>query len=253
LETETFFQNVDTIKYLLLQLSIALDNKRIIQNLKEQENIAAIGSFASGIIHNLKNPIDGLRMIIEILRNDVEDNDPRKEYIDELYSGIIELKERLIHTFDFINHGDDMIEEVSVGSVIEKILENYDHSNYSPFELQIEEGEYIIKGDEEQLTFAFENIIQNAVEASDLTKPIRIILNRSSNKEMIVIRVLDEGKGIPDKDLDKIFNMFYSTRGKSRGLGLTLTRNIVKNHNGFINVVSQEHEGTEFKIVLPIA
>ena len=69
---------------------------------------------------------------------------------------------------------------------------------------------------------------------------------------MVEIQITDHGCGISDKNLDKIFDMFYSTRGKSRGLGLTLTRNIIKNHKGFIDVESKKNKGTQFRIVLPL-
>jgi len=249
---ENYSHNVETIKYLLLQLSIALDNIRILQNLQEQENIAAIGSFASGIIHNLKNPIDGLRMIIEMLNKQTADNDPNKEYVSELYKGVLELKERLIHSFDFISDQDKLEEIFSINDIIKNILKSYDRSDYSPFVLNMEDKVLRIKGGREQLTFAVENVIQNAVEASDLSKPVAVTLN-SKNNNLAEIRITDKGTGIADENLDTIFNLFQSTRGRSRGLGLALTRNIIKKHNGWINVKSRPEEGTEFKIVLPLA
>jgi len=243
--------NYELIKYLFLQLSIALDNIRILKNLSDHEKIAAIGTFSSGIIHNLKNPIDGLRMIIEILNEETSDNDSKKEYIEELYNGILSLKSKLIHSFDFVNYGEVKKENILINNLILRVTEANNKPKYSPFELQLSENDFKILGDSEQLKFVFENLIQNAVEASDLKNRI-IIKTYSEDNKYVKIDIIDFGKGISDKNINKIFDMFFSTKGKSRGLGLTLTQRIIKNHNGFINVSSEELKGTKFSIVLPI-
>jgi signal transduction histidine kinase len=110
----------------------------------------------------------------------------------------------------------------------------------------------MVPGDTEQLMFVFENVIQNAVEASDLKKQI-IIETKKSDNNFIEIRIIDFGIGIDDSHIEKIFDMFFSTKGKSRGLGLTLSRKIIENHGGFINIISKKDEGTNFSIYLPLS
>lgn len=244
-------QNLELIKYLFLQLSIALDNMRILKDLRDHEKIAAIGTFSSGIIHNLKNPIDGLRMIIEILEQETSKDDSKREYVEELYKGILSLKSKLIHSFDFVNYGEIKNETVLVNDLILSIVKNNDILNHTLFELKLSNQDNTILGDLEQLKFVFENLIQNAIEASDLKNPIKITTELEDNK-YVKIDIVDFGEGINDKYIDKIFDMFFSTKGKSRGLGLTLTQKIIKNHNGFINVSSGNNKGTKFSIVLPI-
>ena len=134
---------LETIKYLLLQLAIALDNIRILRNLQEQEKIAAIGTFSSGIIHNLKNPIDGLRMIIEMLKKEIKESDPKKEYVEELFTGIMQLKQKLIHSFDFVNYDDETLQSeilylhkdyvgspIAVTDIDGNLLEQYTYDPY---------------------------------------------------------------------------------------------------------------------------
>jgi len=242
----------ETLNYLFLQLAIALDNIRILKNLKEQEKISAIGTFSSGIIHNLKNPIDGLRLIVEMLRQEIGKDDSRKEYVEELYSGIKQLKQKLVSSFDFVNYDEEFNDKVSINELIKEILKEYNRSDFSPFSIELDDKEFTVNGDPEQLTFAFENVIQNAVEASDLSKPIEVNTRSANGGKMVEIKIRDHGSGIPDENLDKIFDMFYSTRGKSRGLGLTLTRNIIKNHKGYIDVDSRKNLGTNFSIFLPL-
>ncbi|MCF6270331.1 MAG: FG-GAP-like repeat-containing protein [Melioribacteraceae bacterium] len=254
LDNETIgkeIQNLELIKYLFLQLSISLDNMRILKDLSEHEKIAAIGAFSSGIIHNLKNPIDGLRMIIEILEQETPKDDPKKEYVEELYRGILSLKSKLLHSFDFVNYSEIRNETLFINELILSIVKKNNLLNHSLFELKLSEDDYRILGDKEQLNFVFENLLQNGIEASNLKNPI-IIKSKLVNNKHIKIDVIDFGVGIKDEEIEKIFDMFYSTKGKSRGLGLTLTQKIIKNHNGFINVYSEKNKGTKFSVVLPI-
>jgi len=249
---EEYPDNIATIKYLFQQLAIAFDNIRIMQSLSDQEKIAAIGTFASGIIHNLKNPIDGLRMIVEILANETKESDPHKEYVDELSRGVIQLKERLLHSFDFISHKQEMSDEVNINKLIKKVIASYDFQKFSNYKLELDELTGIIRGDEEQLSYALENIIHNAVEASAGSQEITIRTQKSTADNTLKLEISDQGVGISETEIDKIFNIFYSTRGESRGLGLTITRNIIKNHNGYIDVFSELNKGTTFAISLPL-
>ncbi len=244
-------QNLELIKYLFLHLSIALDNMRILKDLSDHEKIAAIGTFSSGIIHNLKNPIDGLRMIIEILEQETTKDDPKREYVEELYKGVLSLKSKLIHSLDFVNYGEVKNESVFINKLLLSIVENNDILSNPLFDLNLSKSDNVVQGDIEQFRFVFENLIQNAIEASDLTKPI-IIETELVGRKNIRIDIIDSGEGISDENIDKIFDMFFSTKGKSRGLGLTLTQKIIKSHNGFINVSSEKNKETKFSIVLPI-
>jgi len=242
---------VETIRYLFLQLSIALDNIRILHDLQEQEKIAAIGSFSGGIIHNLKNPIDGLRMIIEVIKQETAADDPKKEYVEELYKGILQLKQKLIHSFDFIHYAQSKKEEIDVNGLIRRVVQNFDGSANGIIRLNLSAEALMVTGDAEQLIFSLENIIQNALEASDLSRPVTISTWSEAPDALAVIQVEDKGRGIRTAEMERIFNLFYSTKGKSRGLGLTITRNIIRNHKGYIDVLSEKDKGTRFKIFLP--
>lgn len=242
-----------TVQYLMLQFAIALDNIKIIQDLNEQEKLGILGTFASGIIHNLKNPIDGLRMMIEMLDQEIGKDDERKEYVTEIHAGITQLKQRLMHSFDFLKYDNPLKDKVDINKVLSQILTDYDsNNNLSPFKWRRTNEKVYVQGDFLQLKNAIENVIQNAVEASCLKHKIIIIssVNKESNFVEVIVR--DNGHGIQDEHLGKIFDMFYSTRGKDRGLGLALTKIIIKNHKGYMEVKSKQGIGTEFKIALPI-
>ncbi|HES59421.1 MAG TPA: HAMP domain-containing histidine kinase, partial [Caldithrix sp.] len=242
----------EDMRYLCLQLAIALDNIRIMQNLREQEKISAIGTFAGGLIHNLKNPIDGLRMIIELLYREIPKTDSRFEYISELHNGIINLKNQLMKSFDFIANRTPLNDNIKVIPWLEHIVQRY-LSISKKIEINYKVKEDItIKGDREQLGFALENIIQNAIEAANSDKTVEINVTTAAHDQQLQIQIKDFGTGIADEQINEIFNIFYSTRGTGRGLGLAITQNIIKNHNGCINVESEINKGSIFTIGLPI-
>ncbi len=240
----------EAVRYLFLQLAIALDNSRIMQNLSEQEKIAAIGTFAGGMIHNLKNPIDGLRMIIEMLCSEMPESDPKYEYVVELKNGVRNLKKQLLQSFEFITNRDLMHDEINVRGWLTGITDPLKRGAAPVRLLNTASEDLYIKGDREQLTYAIENIIKNALEASAFAKPVDI--NFKGNKVWLEICIKDEGSGISNEKLAHIFDMFYSTRGSGRGLGLTITHNIIRNHGGYIEVISEVNKGSAFTIVLPM-
>ena len=228
-----------------------MDNLRILNELGDHEKISAIGTFSSGIIHDLKNPIDGLRMIIELLREEIDDADSRMEYVNELYDGIVTLKSKLLHSFDFVNYNKTQNAKVGINELLTGIIHHHENSSYQIFKLFLSSEEIYIYGDSEQLKFVFENIIQNAIEASDLKTPI-IIKTQFKSENNCQIDIIDSGEGISDEIMGKLFDMFFSTKGKSRGLGLTLANRIVNSHNGVINVSREDIQGTKFSVILPI-
>ncbi|KAA3658498.1 MAG: hypothetical protein DWQ10_11050, partial [Calditrichaeota bacterium] len=249
--SETPVDSFNDMKNLFLQFAIALDNIRITKSLREQENIAAIGSFSGGIIHNLKNPIEGLRLIVEMLKKECAESDPHKEYIEELSAGIAELKQRLVRSVEVTHGGYEKRETVNINGIIRKLVQNYANFHYTKFDTAFAEDPILVLGDSVKLEFTFENIIQNAIDASGKGKLVEISARRTPNG-LAHIEIRDHGCGIDDANFEKIFELFYSTRGKSRGLGLTLTKNIIKNHGGYIDLYSKKNEGTCFSVYLPI-
>lgn len=123
-------------------------------------------------------------------------------------------------------------------------------------ETDVPDGQFVVTGDHTQLLSAISNLIDNAVKYSEGGDTVTVRLSREPG--LIVIVVEDEGIGIPQPDIDRIFERFYRVdraRGRSTGgtgLGLSIVRHIVANHGGEVNVRSQEGEGSSFRLVLPV-
>ena len=191
-------------------------------------------------------------MMIEVLYREIKRDDSRFEFIQELYQGVLTLKETLLHSFDIVNYADTTTDNVSLNKLILDIAAHYKEMNYPELQLQLSNNDYIIKGNLAQLKLALENIIQNALDASQNSQQVNIKTYTNQHDKTVQMEVTDFGSGIAIKDLDKIFNIFYTTRGEGRGLGLTITRNIIKNHGGYINVNSTVGKGTKITVMLPL-
>ncbi|GAB4377297.1 MAG: hypothetical protein Kow0042_24800 [Calditrichia bacterium] len=235
---------------LCVQFASAIRNLRILQQMDDQKKMVAIGTFAGGIIHDLKNPIDGLRLITEVLYHETPPEDPRFEYVKELYEGILTLKRDLLNSFNIVRRNASEQTPFDLNDLIKKITQ-VNGLPIQPIRLQLEEGLPQILGNELQIKYALENIIQNAYEAAGANGSIRIRTTYRKRQKQVSVEIKDNGKGMRADQLEKVFNIFYSTKGHGRGMGLTLTRNIIEDHGGKIFIDSQENRGTMVKIILP--
>jgi len=208
--------------------------------IQRADRMASIGELASGIAHEIRNPLAGIQGAIQILANEFPEDDPRKGITDEIQKQIYKL-ERLVRdkalTFFMTQRGE------SKNVKIEKKF-------FSPLpKLMV---------DPNSMEQAFLNIILNAQRAmskggtffiSTLALPGR----REDGKEVQEVQITfeDTGNGISKENLPKIFNPFFSTRSDGTGLGLSITKNIVEQHGGRIEVESEVNQGTKFIITLP--
>lgn len=245
-------ETIHLLDYLIQQFANAIYNIRIINDYHEQEKLAAIGLYASELMHDMKNPIDGLRMITEVLDKETKKDDKRKKYIDAFYKGVLKLKDTLLNGFDLVNYTHKIKEKVHLNNMIISIVEHYKQKNYPNVELDLDNQISKVEGNPIQLKHAIENLLENAFEASNYSKIVKVNSKLNVTNKIVRVEVIDNGRGIPESKIDKIFNMFYSTYGNGRGLGLTITQNIIKNHGGFINVESSLKKGTKFIIQLPV-
>jgi signal transduction histidine kinase len=106
--------------------------------------------------------------------------------------------------------------------------------------------------DRDQISQAFLNLLLNSLESIDGGGKIRIRLKKNSVQPSVEVSIVDTGRGIPQEDLGKIFEPFFSTKRKGTGLGLAIVHQIVDTHGGDIAVDSKEEVGTTFRITLPL-
>jgi len=213
------------------------DRKKVEELLKKQRE--ELSAFAHTVSHDLKN-------YIGIIRNSAQFSLLKKEYAEKNNQRIIDITKKMEN---FVNRQLELadagktigeLEEIDLNKMIEEVRETYS--------IEIHRGELsMIKGDSLKLKEVFHNLIDNAIKHG---KADKIEISSIKKKNSCIIYVKDNGKGIPEEDIDKIFDMRYSKTGT--GFGLTIAKKIIEAHDGSISVKSKEGEGTAFEIVLPI-
>jgi two-component system sensor histidine kinase SenX3 len=232
----------------------------IIEDISERTRIDAVRTdFVANISHELKTPVGALSILADTIR----DEDDLK-VIHRLSTKMVKEANRMAKTIDDLLElsrieldASAVPEPVSIFSVI---AESIDRMAYFAAQAgigivsQLPEADCVVKGDRLQLVSAVSNLVDNAVKYSE--KGDKVTVRVAPGVETIDISVSDEGIGIPQSDIDRIFERFYRVdRARSRGtggtgLGLSIVRHVMNNHGGSVNVTSQEGEGSTFVLTL---
>ena len=232
----------------------------IIEDISERTRIDAVRTdFVANISHELKTPVGALSILADTIR----DEDDLK-VIHRLSSKMVKEANRMAKTIDDLLElsrieldASAVPEPVSIFSVI---AESIDRMAYFAAQAgisivsQLPEADCVVKGDRLQLVSAVSNLVDNAVKYSE--KGDKVTVRVSALEATLEVSVSDEGIGIPQSDIGRIFERFYRVdRARSRGtggtgLGLSIVRHVVNNHGGSVNVTSQEGEGSTFVLTL---
>lgn len=226
---------------------------------REEYDFDSLVYLIGSIAHEIKNPLGGIKGAAQLLRNKLK-NAPIDEYVDLIVKETDRLNS-ILHDYLTLCK-KPAFNQVNIHEVMEKALSIMDapikgsgitlRRFYDPSLPQI-------KGDESKLLQVFLNIIKNALES--MKKGGRLEISTAPSKESVreggrikrwvLISIRDTGRGIPDKDLQKIFIPFYTKKKHGTGLGLALSRKIIKDHGGLITLKSQVGKGTSFFIYIP--
>ncbi|MBX7146632.1 MAG: sensor histidine kinase [Alphaproteobacteria bacterium] len=230
----------------------------------------AIESFAADVAHEIKNPLTSLRSAVETV-NRVDDPEKKKKLLALILDDVERLN-RLISDISEASRVDadiskNIAEPVNMLSLVRNIAHSFDMGSFKNnqdqiFSLKIDERqEFKVLGIESRLEQVLYNIINNAISFSPPQGIIELVMIKENQK--VIITIKDQGPGIPEDKLDKIFERFYTARpihekfGVHSGLGLSISKQIIEAHNGIISVCNVRDEndnmmGAEFRIELPL-
>lgn len=223
--------------------------------LMQSEKMAAIGQFVSGVAHEINNPLDGIQNCIRAVMNKPGDLNLSNDYLPLALEGLFKIEIVVKRLLDYARpHSKEKI-KVDVNELIYNSLELTKFrikKKEIDLQLNLDEEPLNIYGEPHYLGQVFVNFIMNAYDAVNEEGQINITTKQNDNRVSIVIE--DNGEGISEENLTKIFDPFFTTKQKDNGtgLGLYLSYNVIKEHNGEISVNSKLNKGTEFEILLPI-
>jgi PAS domain S-box-containing protein len=231
------------------------EKKREEQEKQHREKFVITGRIARVIAHEVRNPLTNILLAVSQFKGE-EEVTVNEDTL--MYTDIIERNcTRINQLITELLHSTRMIElhmgHFGINELIEKALQlSGDRLQLNEIRLEkhLVSPDIMIDADEEKVVIAFLNIIINAIEAMAPGKGVLTVTTlRSQDKAKLLIS--DNGMGIPEEKLARLFDPFYTSKSKGTGLGLTSTQNILLNHKGTIHVDSEPGKGTVFTIALP--
>ncbi|UUZ86734.1 PAS domain-containing protein [Paenibacillus sp. P26] len=219
--------------------------------LRRSDKLHVIGEMASGVAHEIRNPLTTIKGFMQIIRPKIQE----KHYVDTVLTEIERINQIVS---EFMALAKPYAANFSPRNVMEMIRDTVNllrpqlAMNSVQVSLSEETGEApLVYCEENQIKQVFINIIKNAMEAMPDGGPISISVQRSGR--YISIRISDQGRGIESHLLDKVGVPFHTTKENGTGLGLMVSGRIVENHKGSLTIQSVVNQGTTVTIVLPSA
>jgi two-component system NtrC family sensor kinase len=218
-----------------------------------QEKMAAFGLLAAGIAHEVGNPLTSISSLIQMLQRRDQDSYTKDKL--GLVSGQLDrIQTTLRELVNFSRPASTARSRVSVAEVVQEALniaKYYKRTKSRHIETTVAGNLPAVIGVRDQLVQVFLNLILNAIDATDTGG--RILVRAEVDAEQLVINIEDNGVGIASENQPRLFQPYFTTKKHGTGLGLFVTRALVVEHGGMIDVSSQPGEGTRFRICLPSA
>ncbi|MEE9193953.1 MAG: ATP-binding protein, partial [Thermodesulfobacteriota bacterium] len=243
--------------------------KNVQAQLIQAEKMSAIGHLASGIAHEIRNPlniIEGARYYLSSLFTDGSENVVAQEYLEYIQNEVVRTNRLIDSLLDFSKFQESNIENININNVIENVLilsRKQLSDNKIKIKKNLDDNLPILKGDSNQLWQVVINLLMNSVQAinsiPDMKGDGEIVVETGiytkpdiNYLDHLYLKVMDNGCGIKEKDLSSIFDPFYTNKPDGTGLGLSVSYKIVEAHSGSMLVTSEVGIGTSFMVELPV-
>ncbi|MBS0149843.1 MAG: PAS domain S-box protein [Nitrospira sp.] len=240
---------------ILVMLRDISERKRLQEQLRKTERIAELGTVASGMAHEIGTPMNVILGRAEYLMDRVTE-EPIKKGLQTIVTQVERITRVMNQLLSFARRKTPERGALDLKQVVEDSLEMF-HERLARSQIQVElrlaEPCPMVLADADQMSQVLINLVMNAVHAMPDGGTLRVGL--ASEPQMVRLTVADTGHGIPREVIKKIFDPFFTTKefGKGTGLGLTVVKGIIEEHQGSIAVESQGEMGTTFTILLPMA
>jgi signal transduction histidine kinase len=226
------------------------------ERLIRQESLAVLGQLASGVGHELRNPLGVIKNAVYFLNMVVEEPDPEVEEILEILQQEVATSEEIISSLlDFARAKLPARRVVDVNNIVQEALSRVAVPENVEVVSQLDKSLPSILADPDQLDRVFGNIVLNGIQAMPEGGRLVIETSEVSGKPLdsswAVISFADTGVGILEENLGKIFEPLFTTKAKGIGLGLALVKTLVEGHGGSVEVESEVGKGSTFTVRLP--
>lgn len=239
--------------------------KELEEDVRRSDSLALIGNLAAGLAHEIKNPLGGIRGAAQLLQMEMDNNAELNKYANIIIKETKRVSSLLDELLDFANPKCLNMEELNIHELLDSLIALLSQSEAGgkvEFMTIYDPSIPLLSGDEQKLIQVFLNILKNGCEAIKNEGKVEVatrfvsdffrIEEMGGKSKMIAIDIKDNGEGIIEEDMQKIFTPLFTRKKAGTGLGLAISHRIIADHGGNIKVKSSKKEGSTFSVFLPI-
>jgi len=258
-------EDIEVLSTLANQAAIAIENARLYENLKFSQSIirradrlSSLGMLTAGLAHEIRNPLVAIRTFTQLLPERYLDQEFREVFQSLALKEVDRICGLVNDLLNFARPSTPNVSAQDVNEIVDaiaRILETEAKDKDVKIEIHLGSALPKIFIDKEQIKQVCMNLILNAIQSIEGPGTVEIstrLFGENGSKRFAQIEIRDTGVGIPEKDIENIFNPFFTTKKDGSGLGLSISHQIVKEHGGYIVVESQVGRGTSFFVRLPV-
>jgi hypothetical protein len=216
------------------------------------EHLATLGELATGLAHEIRNPLAGIAGVIEIVGRDLPATSPARAVVKDVRLEISRISRTLTDLLETARPRRPEVRRSNLNTTVEHAVMLARQQVLSrPIKIELQKAPDLpeVEHDSDQVHQVLLNLLLNAVQAVERTGTVNVEIGKRDNFASVVVS--DTGRGIAPQNLPNIFRPFYTTKGDGTGLGLSLAHRIVEDHHGRIEVSSVVGKGSTFTVLLP--
>jgi signal transduction histidine kinase len=217
------------------------------------EHMATLGEMATGLAHEIRNPLAGIAGVIEIIGRDLPSSSPARTVVKDVRQEIARINHIVTDLLQTARPHPPRVHNSDLNTTVEHaVMLSRQQALDKSVEIALRKDPSLseVEHDSDQIHQVLLNLLLNALQAIDQKGCITVMLERRG--DTAVVKVADNGRGISPDHLPNIFRPFFTTKGDGTGLGLSLARRIVEDHQGHIDVTSTVGKGATFTVTLPL-
>jgi two-component system, NtrC family, sensor kinase len=225
--------------------------------LVQSEKVASVGRMAAGVAHEINNPLAGILMYAELLKENLKNDEQGLSDIHEIIEQTLRCKEIVSELLEFSRRSVGKVSTFGLEDLIRKSLNLLiDQALFQDIDVHVYVEPDIprVSGDFGQLQQVFTNLFINAADAMEGKGSLKVNGRYDNTGSFFEITVSDTGPGIPEEIREKVFEIFFTTKpvGRGTGLGLSISKKIIELHGGYLTLESPPGKGTTFTVKLPL-
>ncbi|HHW03605.1 MAG TPA: HAMP domain-containing protein [Thermoanaerobacterales bacterium] len=237
----------------ILCFSDITEKERFKQKMEYINRLTSIGEMSAALAHEIRNPLQGIKSCLQVLENKfINADDTSTTLLNLIYGEIERINNIISDLLNYARPSEPKPEYIDIRREIEDILPLLAHlynKKHITMKIDINPDCNYIFIDKSHFKQIIINLLSNSINASD--ENTEILIYTTKNNDEIILSIKDQGKGIPEEDLEKVFIPFFTTEEKGTGLGLSVVQSLLVKNHGHIWIKSKSGIGTTINIALP--